>query len=101
VPSSPTRILLTGVNGQLGSALQKSLFAYDVVALDRASLDLTSPNSIRRVVRDHKPDWIVNPAAYTAVDKAEAEPDAAFAINGTAPAIFAEEAASIGAVLLH
>jgi len=64
-------------------------------------MDLADPDSIRRTVREHKPNLIVNAAAYTAVDKAEEEPDLAMAINGAAPGILAEEAKRLGAVMIH
>lgn len=100
------RILLTGVNGQVGHALQVLLskharYPNAVVALDRTQLDLTDADAIRRVVETIKPDLIINPAAYTAVDKAETEPELAYAINATAPKILAEQAAKIGATLIH
>lgn len=97
-----TRILLTGKNGQVGWELQRALAPLgEVVAVDRQVLDLAAPDSIRSVIRDVKPQLIVNPAAYTAVDKAESEPDLAQAVNGTAPGIMAEEAKRIGAALIH
>jgi len=95
------KILLTGVNGQVGQALKNQLLQYEVIALSRNQLDLTSIQNIRHVVREVKPDLIINPAAYTAVDKAESEPELAYAINGTAPQILAEEAARLGAALIH
>jgi len=97
-----TRILLTGMNGQVGWELQRTLPTLgEVIALDRRGLDLADPDSIRRIVRDHKPNLIVNAAAYTAVDKAEEESDLAMAINGRAPGILAEEAKRLGAALVH
>jgi dTDP-4-dehydrorhamnose reductase len=97
-----TRILLTGKNGQVGWELQRTLVTLgEVIALDRRGLDLADPDSIRRVVREHKPNLIVNAAAYTAVDKAEEEPDLAMAINGIAPGIFAEEARRLNAAVIH
>ncbi|MHB8727685.1 MAG: dTDP-4-dehydrorhamnose reductase [Sulfuricaulis sp.] len=97
-----TRILLTGKNGQVGWELQRTLATLgDVIALDRHGLDLADPDSIRRVVREIKPYLIVNAAAYTAVDKAEEEPDLAMVINGIAPGILAEEAKKLGAALIH
>lgn len=96
------KILLTGINGQVGHALYPKLQALgEVVAVDRNQLDLSNPAAIRAVVQHIKPDLIINPAAYTAVDKAESEPELANAINGIAPGIFAEEAAKLGALLVH
>ncbi len=95
------KILLTGVNGQVGYALKYQLSQYDVIALTRDQLDLTNTNNIRQVVRELKPDLIINPAAYTAVDKAESEPELAYAINGTAPQILAEEASKLNASIIH
>lgn len=95
-------ILLTGVNGQVGHELQHTLSVLGrAVALDRSQLDLSDTAAICRVVREIRPSLIINPAAYTAVDKAESEPELAFAINATAPAVLAEEAAKLGAVLVH
>lgn len=79
---------------------QESLLA-NVVGLDRAQLDLTDADAIRRAVETFKPDLIINPAAYTAVDKAESESELAYAINAEAPRVLAEAAASIGASLIH
>lgn len=96
------KILLTGINGQVGHSLYPKLKSLgEVVALDRQQLDLSRPDHIREVVQHHKPDLIINPAAYTAVDKAESEPELAHAINGIAPGIFAEEAAKLNALLVH
>lgn len=96
------KILLTGINGQVGHAVQANMdAAYSLVALSRAELDLSNPEQIRQVVRAIKPDLIINPAAYTAVDKAESEPELANAINAIAPQILAEEAATLGAALIH
>lgn len=100
------RILLTGVNGQVGHALQNAMLkndiaCADIISVDRSQLDLTDQDAIRRVVRAVEPDLIVNPAAYTAVDKAESEPALAYAINADAPKVLAEEAARMGARLIH
>lgn len=96
------KILLTGKNGQVGWELQRTLCTLgDVMALGSAELDLSDPDAIVRLVRDLKPDLIVNPAAYTAVDKAESEPELAMAVNGRAPGILAEEAKRLGALLVH
>lgn len=95
-------ILLTGANGQVGWELQRALAPLGkVVALTRQQLDLGSPDAIRAALRQHRPDIIVNPAAYTAVDKAESEPNLAQAVNGTAPGIMAEEAKLSDALLVH
>jgi dTDP-4-dehydrorhamnose reductase len=97
-----SRILLTGKNGQVGFELQRSLARLGrVFAVGRDQLDLADPDSIRRTVRDTKPDLIVNAAAYTAVDQAESEPELALAINGVALGILAEEAKRAGAALIH
>jgi dTDP-4-dehydrorhamnose reductase len=73
----------------------------DVVSVTRAELDLTDTAAIRSVVRQVRPRWIVNAAAYTAVDKAEQDANLAFAINGEAPGIVGEEARRVGAPVIH
>ncbi len=99
---SSGRILVTGGSGQVGEALIRVLASVgDVFAPGRDELDLTDADSIRRVMREVGPRWVVNAAAYTAVDKAESEPELAFAINAMAPAVFAAETAKIGAVVVH
>jgi dTDP-4-dehydrorhamnose reductase len=96
------RILLVGKNGQVGWELQRTLAPLgEVFAVDRQGMDLTDPDSIRRVIRDRRPALIVNAAAYTAVDKAESDVDIATAINGMAPGIMAEEAQRLGSALVH
>lgn len=96
------RILLTGRNGQVGWELERALPALgELIATDRATLDLADPDAIRRAVRDAKPEVIVNAAAYTAVDRAESEPELAMRINGIAPGVLAEEAKRLGALLVH
>lgn len=100
--SSSLRILVTGKNGQLGFELQRSLSVLGtVIAVDREECDLCHPDAIRALIARVQPHVIVNPAAHTAVDKAESEPELAHAINTIAPQVFAEEAAKIGALLVH
>jgi len=96
------RILLTGVNGQVGWELQRTLAPLgEVIAADRGLLDLADTASIRRTVAAIAPDLIVNPAAYTAVDKAESEPGLAYAVNADAPGELAQAAAARGIPLVH
>jgi dTDP-4-dehydrorhamnose reductase len=95
-------ILVTGVNGQVGFELARSLQGLgQVVAVDRSVLDLSNADQIRAVVREVRPALIVNPAAYTAVDNAETESELAMRINGEAPGFLAEEAKKLGAALIH
>ena len=96
------RILLTGKTGQVGGALAPLLARLGrLTALDRRELDLSRPDEIRRVIRGVLPGVIVNAAAYTAVDRAESDEAAARAINSVAPAVMAEEAQRLGALLVH
>ena len=96
------KILLLGKGGQVGRELEKSLARLgELTALDRQGLDLSNPDLIREQVRRLRPNVIVNAAAYTAVDKAESEPDLARAVNGIAPGVMAEEAARLNALLVH
>ncbi|BCF89423.1 dTDP-4-dehydrorhamnose reductase [Paraburkholderia largidicola] len=100
--SEPRTILLTGVNGQVGFELARSLQGLGrVVALGRNELDLSDLDQVRRVVRDLKPTLIVNPAAHTAVDKAESDVDNAMRLNAEVPGVLAEEAKRQGAALIH
>jgi len=95
-------ILLTGINGQVGFELARSLQGLGkVVALDRGALDLSRLDQVRDVVRHVRPDLIVNPAAYTAVDQAQNDVALATRLNAEAPAVLAEEAKRIGAALIH
>jgi len=96
------KILLTGSKGQVGFELNKKLSALgEVIATDREELDLTNPDAIRTFIDQTKPDIIINPAAYTAVDKAESEPEMAYQINVTAPEVLAEKAIELDIPLIH
>lgn len=100
--SAPLRILVSGQQGQVAQALQRSLKDLgELIILGRDQLDLSQPASIRKVVRDVRPDLIVNAAAHTAVDQAESEPELAYAINAISPGVFAEEAAALGIPFIH
>lgn len=96
------KILLFGKDGQVGWELQRSLAPLgEIVACGRRNIDLADLDGIRRLIRQQQPDFIVNAAAYTAVDKAENEPEVANTINRDAPGAMAEEAAKHGAWLIH
>ncbi|MRW86238.1 dTDP-4-dehydrorhamnose reductase [Pseudoduganella sp. FT26W] len=96
------KVLLTGSTGQVGYELARSLQGVgEVVAVDRNVMDLSNLDQVREVIRSVKPQLIVNPAAYTAVDKAESEPELAYRINAEAPGVMAEEAKKLGAALVH
>jgi len=95
-------ILVTGAEGQIGFELVRLLAPHgDVVAANRARLDLAQADAITAAVRGAKPALIINAGAYTAVDRAESEASAASAVNGRAPGILAEEAKRLGALLIH
>jgi dTDP-4-dehydrorhamnose reductase len=96
------KILLTGRTGQVGWELHRCLAPLgEVVAPERAALDLGRPDTVAAMVRSLRPDVIVNAAAYTAVDRAESDPEACFAANAQAVAVLAQEAARLGALLVH
>jgi dTDP-4-dehydrorhamnose reductase len=100
--ATPLRIVLLGAQGQLGHALAQALPVMgSVVACARAQADLSQASALQALLDQHQPQLIVNAAAYTAVDKAEQEPDVAQAINAQAPAVLAQWAAAHGAVLVH
>ena len=99
---APPTLLVTGCNGQLGFELQRRLASLGcVVARDHAACDLTQPEALRKTLREIRPDVIVNAAGYTNVDRAETEVEQAFAVNGVAPGILAEEARAMGSLLVH
>lgn len=96
------KIFLTGKDGQLGFELRRALAPLgEITAVDYQQCNLADPAAIRALVQSLRPDVIVNPAAYTAVDKAETEPKLAHAVNAQAPGVLAELAADLGALLVH
>ena len=102
IPAMSVRLLITGATGQIGWHLQRTLAPLgDVTALTRDQLDLSDLDAVTRAVREFEPDVLVNAAAYTAVDKAESEPELARTINAVAPARMAEELARNGCLLVH
>lgn len=96
------KLLLTGKTGQVGYELQRTLSVLgEVCAIDRSDCDLADAAAIAACIANVRPDVIVNPAAYTAVDAAERDADAAFAINGNAPGVIGEAAKKLGAFVVH
>ena len=96
------KVLLTGCHGQLGFELQRSLAPVaEVIAIGREECDLSDASALRELIQAIRPDGIINPAAYTAVDKAESEIDLARKINTDAPRVIGEEAARCGAFVIH
>ena len=96
------RVLLTGANGQLGKALQSACPAtVHITALTRSDLDIGNSEAMRTVIEQIRPDWVLNAAAYTAVDRAEEEPELARAINEIAVKHLAQASRATGARLLH
>jgi dTDP-4-dehydrorhamnose reductase len=95
------KILITGINGQVGHALMQQLTEYELVGLTRQDCDLTNPDQIKRVIDQHQPDLIINPAGYTKVDQAEDEPELAFLINRDAPSVMAEKAREYDIPFIH
>jgi len=99
---TPVKILLLGKNGQVGWELQRALSPLgELHALDRSSANLDAPESLRDVIRGYAPNIIVNAAAYTAVDKAESDPDGAQRVNAESLAVIATEAKQLDAWLIH
>jgi len=96
------RMLLTGVGGQVGWELRRTLAPLgELIAVDRRALDLADAAALARAVREARPHLVVNAAAHTAVDRAESEPELANAVNATAPGVLAEECRHLGAALVH
>jgi dTDP-4-dehydrorhamnose reductase len=95
------KILITGVNGQVGHALMRELTEHELIGLTRQDFDLTKLDQIKEVIDHHQPELIINPAAYTKVDQAEDEPELAFKINRDAPKVIAEKAREYHIPLIH
>lgn len=97
-----TRILITGKTNQVGYELERSLQGLgEIIALNRCQKNLADLDQVHDVIRRIKPMLIINPAACTAVDKAESEPQLAFRINAEAPGMMAEETKKLGSILIH
>jgi dTDP-4-dehydrorhamnose reductase len=95
-------ILIAGAAGQVGRELRRSLAdAGEIICHDCDTVDLAEPDQVRAMVRSAAPQIILNAAAYTAVDRAESEPEAAIAVNSTAPRVLAEEARRCNALFVH
>ena len=95
------KILITGINGQVGHALMRELTEHELIGLTRQDCDLTNLDQIKQVIDQYQPDLIINPAAYTKVDQAEDEPELAFKINRDAPKVMAEKAREYHIPLIH
>ena len=95
------KILVTGVNGQVGHALMQELTEHELIGLTRQDCDFTNLDQVTQVIDQHQPDLIINPAAYTKVDQAEDEPKLAFKINRDAPKVMAEKAREYHIPLIH
>ena len=96
------RVLITGAAGQLGQELQRQCPAsVQLLALAREQLDLADSAACRAAVATHRPDWVISAGAYTAVDRAEAEPELAHRVNAEAPGAFAAALAETGGSLLQ
>ena len=95
------KILITGINGQVGHALMRELTDHELIGLNRQDFDLTNLDQIRHVIDHHQPDIIINPAAYTKVDQAEDELELVFQINRDALKVMAEKAREYHIKLIH
>src|SRR6056300_1047362 len=95
------KILITGINGQVGHALMRELTEHELIGLIRQDCDLTNLDQIKQVIDQHQPELIINPAAYTKVDQAEDENELAFHINRDAPRVMAEKAREYHIPLIH
>jgi dTDP-4-dehydrorhamnose reductase len=95
------KILITGVNGQVGHELMRALTDHKLLGLTRKDCDLNNLDQIKQVIDQHRPDLIINPAAYTKVDQAGDEPELAFKINRDAPKVMAEKACEYHIPFIH
>ncbi|PMO99168.1 dTDP-4-dehydrorhamnose reductase [Vibrio breoganii] len=96
------RVLVIGCNGQVGHCLVQQLTGrVELLAVDRAELDITNQSEVAALVSEFKPSFIINAAAHTAVDKAEEEEALSYAVNRDGPMFLAESAARVGATLMH
>jgi dTDP-4-dehydrorhamnose reductase len=95
------KILITGINGQVGYALMKQLAKHELVGLNRNDCDLANLDQIKQAIDHYRPNLIINPAAYTQVDQAEDEPEIAFLINCDAPRVMAEQASKLKIPFIH
>lgn len=95
------KILITGINGQVGHALMHQLTEHELISLTRKDCDFTNTDQIKQIIDKHQPDLIINPAAYTNVDKAEDETELAFQINCHAPRILAEKSLECKIPFIH
>lgn len=95
------KILITGINGQVGHALMREITEHELIGFTRQECDLTNLDQIKQLIDHHQPDLIINPAAYTKVDQAEDESELAFKINRDAPRVMAEKAREYNIPLIH
>lgn len=95
------RVLVTGAHGQLGRALPAALPRHELMALGHAQLDITRKDDVRRALGAHRPQLVINAAAFNAVDAAQGDTQAAYALNERGPRNLAQATAEAGATLLH
>jgi dTDP-4-dehydrorhamnose reductase len=95
------KILITGVSGQVGYALSQTLIEEELVSITRQKCDLAKSDQIKKTIDYHKPDLVINPAAYTKVDQAEHDKELAFKINRNAPKVMAEKAREYNIPFIH